>query len=174
MAIGALAFDLALPASPLAWLAFLVVGGARHRRRASRLRYLVALSAFWLLDGTGLSMLSGLLSMFFSGMLLPLTVFPGVLGEVVRVLPWAAMLQVPADVLLGEYRGVGAAARRFGFQAVWAVVLLAAGRAAAVGGHAEGGGPGWLSRRCTAMRIGAPGGSSAGPSPYRPRASWRG
>lgn len=127
MVVAAFFFELALPSSPSAWLAFLVsvtlgivVGFS--------LRYLFALSAFWLLDGTGLSLLSVLLSMFFSGMLLPLTVFPGVFGEVVRLLPWAATMQVPADVLLGEYRGsevLGA----FGFQAVWAVALLAAGRA---------------------------------------------
>lgn len=126
MVVGALFFELALPTSPLTWIAFLasvtlaVVTGFG-------LRYLFALSAFWLLDGSGLNMLSALLSMFFSGMLLPLTVFPGVFGEVVRLLPWAATLQVPADVLLGEYEGAGLLSA-FGFQAGWAVALLAAGR----------------------------------------------
>ena len=58
--------------------------------------------------------------------MLPLNVFPGALGEIVRALPWAALLQVPADVLLGErtVRAGGA----YAFQAAWAVVLLAAGR----------------------------------------------
>lgn len=45
------------------------------------------------------------------------------------MLPWAAMLQVPADVLLGRYRGVPGVMGAFGFQAVWAAVLLLAGRA---------------------------------------------
>ncbi|HZG04996.1 MAG TPA: ABC-2 family transporter protein [Streptomyces sp.] len=127
MAAGALVFPLALPADPLVWAAFalsvalgLLVGFA--------VRYLVALSAFWLLDGSGVNLISGLLCVFFSGQLLPLTVFPGAFGEVVRVLPWAAMLQVPADVLLGEHRGAGLAAA-LAFQAFWAVLLLAAGRA---------------------------------------------
>ncbi|MET9540019.1 DUF309 domain-containing protein, partial [Streptomyces sp. NPDC006553] len=31
---------------------------------------------------------------------LPLNVFPGALGEVARALPWASLLQVPADVYL--------------------------------------------------------------------------
>lgn len=127
MLVGALAFDLSLPASPLTWLLFLasvwlaVVTGFA-------LRYLLALSTFWLLDGTGIDTLGTLLSIFFSGMLLPLTVFPGAFGDLVRQLPWAAMMQVPADVLLREYRGAAEVAGAFAFQAVWAVVLLAAGR----------------------------------------------
>ncbi|WP_445519080.1 ABC transporter permease [Streptomyces sp. NEAU-174] len=127
MAVGALVFELRLPASPLTWLWFLLavalavcVGFA--------VRYLVSLASFWLLDGTGLSMLSGLLCLFFSGMILPLNVFPGQLGEIARALPWAAMLQVPADVFLEERRGTGLLAA-FAFQAGWAVALLAAGRA---------------------------------------------
>lgn len=126
MICGALAFELTLPASPLTWLWFLLsvvlavcVGFA--------VRYLVALAAFWLLDGSGLSLLSGLLCMFFSGMVLPLNVFPGRLGEVAGALPWAAMLQVPADVFLGHRRGA-AVAGALGFQAGWAAVLFAAGR----------------------------------------------
>lgn len=127
LAVGALVFELALPADPLVWLAFLLscllgfgVGFG--------LRYLIGLCAFWLLDGNGLNMVSTLMSVFFSGMLLPLTVFPGAFGETVRLLPWAAMLQVPADVLLGLHTGAGLA-RALAFQAAWAVLLLAAGRA---------------------------------------------
>ncbi|MEU7136835.1 ABC-2 family transporter protein [Streptomyces sp. NPDC046261] len=127
LTVGALAFELALPSDPLVWLTFLlsvflgiVVGFG--------LRYLVGLCAFWLLDGSGVNMLSGLLCVFFSGTLLPLTVFPGAFGETVRLLPWAAMLQVPADVLLGRHGGAGGTAGALGFQAAWAVVLLAVGR----------------------------------------------
>lgn len=127
VAVGAFFFELALPSSPLVWLAFLV-SVTLGVVTGFGLRYLFALSAFWLLDGSGLNMLSTLLSMFFSGMLLPLTVFPGVFGEVVRMLPWAATMQVPVDVLLGEYRGAEVL-DAFGFQAVWALALLAAGRA---------------------------------------------
>ncbi|MGR3937824.1 ABC transporter permease [Streptomyces sp. BRA346] len=127
MVCGALAFELTLPGSALTWLWFLLsvvlavcVGFA--------VRYLVALAAFWLLDGTGLSLMSGLLCMFFSGMVLPLNVFPGRLGEIAGALPWAAMLQVPADVFLGHRHGA-AVPGALAFQAGWAAVLFAAGRA---------------------------------------------
>lgn len=126
--VGALAFPLALPRAPLVWAVFLV-SVLLAVVVAYAIRYLLALTTFWLLDPAGLNTLGNLLSVFFSGMLLPLTVFPGAFGEVVRQLPWAAMLQVPADVLLEERAGAGGLARALGFQAAWAVVLLAAGRA---------------------------------------------
>ncbi|GAA2090517.1 ABC-2 family transporter protein [Streptomyces albiaxialis] len=124
--VGALAFDLALPGSPLVWLLFLLAT-ALGVVVSFALRYLFALSTFWLLDSTGVNGLSMLLSIFFSGMLLPLTVFPGGFGDVVSVLPWAATLQVPADVLLQQHVGAGLAGA-LAFQAGWAVVLLGAGR----------------------------------------------
>ncbi|MGW8453946.1 ABC transporter permease [Streptomyces niveus] len=126
MALGALAFDLALPTRPTVWLAFLfsvflgvVVSFA--------VRYLVALSAFWLLDGAGVGQIAFLAGLFFSGMLLPLTLFPGALGEIARALPWSSLLQVPADVFLERHTGWGLLGA-FAFQASWAAALLALGR----------------------------------------------
>ncbi|MFC8725090.1 ABC transporter permease [Streptomyces bacillaris] len=126
MLVGALAFDLALPGSPWIWPAFLfsvllgiVVSFA--------VRFLVALSAFWLLDGAGAAQMSWLLGLFFSGMLLPLPLFPGLLGEVARLLPWSSLLQIPADVFLGKYSG-WELLEAYAFQGAWAVALLLAGR----------------------------------------------
>ena len=126
MLVGALAFDLALPGSPWIWPAFLlsvllgiVVSFA--------VRFLVALSAFWLLDGAGAAQMSWLLGLFFSGMLLPLPLFPGLLGEVARLLPWSSLLQIPADVFLGKYSG-WQLLEAYAFQGAWAVALLLAGR----------------------------------------------
>lgn len=65
LAAGALAFRLDLPTEPHTWLAFavstllaVVVGFA--------LRYLVALSAFWLLDDRGVHAIAGIAALFFS------------------------------------------------------------------------------------------------------------
>ncbi|MEU3985910.1 ABC-2 family transporter protein [Streptomyces sp. NPDC026672] len=120
---GALVFPVALPGDAGTWAAALVavllamvVGFG--------IRYLVALSAFWLLDGAGAAQITWFAGMFCSGMLLPLNVFPGALGDVVRVLPWSSLLQAPADVLLGQADPFAT----YAFQAGWAVVLLAAGR----------------------------------------------
>ncbi|MFB6819512.1 ABC transporter permease [Streptomyces sp. NPDC056347] len=126
MLVGSFAFELALPSSGWTWLAFL--GSVALGVVVSfAIRYLVALSAFWLLDGAGVAQFAWLLGLFFSGMLLPLTLFPGLLGDVARLLPWSSMLQVPADVFLGKYPG-WELARAYAFQAAWAVALLLVGR----------------------------------------------
>ncbi|MFF8590760.1 ABC transporter permease [Streptomyces sp. NPDC015220] len=120
---GSLFFPVALPADPVTWLAFL--GAVLPAMLVSfGIRFLVALSAFWLLDGTGVVQMAWLAGYFCSGMLLPLNVFPGALGEVVRALPWSSLLQAPADVLLGHGDPLGT----YVFQGAWAVALLAAGR----------------------------------------------
>ncbi|GAA3371958.1 ABC-2 family transporter protein [Streptomyces sannanensis] len=126
MVLGGLAFDLALPASPVVWLAFLVAV-VLGTVVSFAVRFLVALSAFWLLDGAGAVQLMMLAGMFFSGLYLPLNVFPGALGEVAMVLPWSALLQVPADIFLGRSAGWDVL-EGYAFQAGWAVALLAAGR----------------------------------------------
>ncbi|WOX26733.1 ABC transporter permease [Streptomyces solicathayae] len=126
MAVGALVFDIALPERAVTWPAF-VVSVALGASVSFGIWYLVALSAFWLMDGSGVTQVVWLSGLFFSGMLLPLTVFPGALGEVAQVLPWASLLQVPADVYLEKYQGWGVL-RAYAFQAGWAVALLAAGR----------------------------------------------
>lgn len=126
LTFGALVFDLVLPVDPLRWLAFLLAV-ALGVLVSFALRFLVALSAFWLLDGAGVAQITWLAGMFFSGMLLPLNVFPGTLGEVARALPWSALLQTPADVFLGKHSGTDLL-WTYAFQAAWAVGLLAVGR----------------------------------------------
>ncbi|MEW2509251.1 ABC-2 family transporter protein [Streptomyces sp. NPDC046870] len=122
-AFGALCFPVYLPADAGTWVAFLVAV-VLAMLVGFGIRYLVALSAFWLLDGAGVAQMAWLLGFFCSGMLLPLNVFPGVLGDVVRVLPWSSLLQGPADVLLGHADPLPT----YLFQAAWAVALLGAGR----------------------------------------------
>ncbi|MDQ0404046.1 ABC-2 type transport system permease protein [Streptomyces sp. DSM 40167] len=122
-AFGSLFFPVALPGEVSRWAAFLVAV-VLAAAVSFALRYLVALSAFWLMDGMGVTQMAWLAGFFCSGMLLPLNVFPGALGEVVRMLPWSSLLQAPADVLLGEADALGT----FVFQAAWAVALLAVGR----------------------------------------------
>lgn len=128
MAVGSVVFDFRLPERPATWLAF-VLAIALGSTVSFAVWYLVAMSAFWLMDGQGVVQVAWLGGLFFSGMLLPLNVFPGVLGEVARVLPWASMLQIPADVYLEKYEGWGLAGA-YAFQLAWAAVLLAAGRLA--------------------------------------------
>ncbi|HET6294060.1 MAG TPA: ABC-2 family transporter protein [Kribbella sp.] len=127
--VGALVFDLNFPSSVLQWLA-VVVALTFGVLVSFGIRYLVALSGFWINDSRGLEQLALVLSLFFSGTILPLVVFPGWIGEVARATPWAATLQVPIDVWLG--RNPGGIGSALVFQLGWLVVLVLAGRLATV------------------------------------------
>ncbi|WP_333738755.1 ABC transporter permease [Streptomyces sp. IBSBF 2806] len=120
---GALCFPTALPRDPALWSAFLVAV-ALAMVVSYGIRFLVALTGFWTLDGTGALQALVVTGMFCSGMALPLNAFPQPLGDIMAALPWAALLQMPADVLMGVVDPWSA----FAFQAAWAVVLLALGR----------------------------------------------
>jgi ABC-2 type transport system permease protein len=121
-AVGAALFGFVVPIDPVAWIFFLasfVLGVIV----SFGWRYLVALSACWIIDDRGVQSLSLVMTFFFSGMVLPLNLFPGWLGAVADILPWSAMVQVPADVYLGKRDVVEA----LGFQSAWAVALLLLG-----------------------------------------------
>jgi len=121
--VGLLLFDIAMPATPAAALGFtlsLVLAVVT----SFGIRFMVACSAFWLLDQTGLRTLSGVLAIFLSGMTLPLVIFPEPLRSIALALPWASYLQTPADIWLGQRTGL-AMVEGLLVQAVWAVVLLA-------------------------------------------------
>ncbi|MEU0094258.1 ABC-2 family transporter protein [Kribbella sp. NPDC006257] len=123
--VGALVFDLNFPSSAIQWLAVFVTL-AFGILVSFGVRYLVALSGFWITDSRGLEGLAMVLSLFFSGTILPLVVFPGWIGEVARATPWAATLQVPIDVWLD--RNPGGITSALLFQLFWIVVLFLVGR----------------------------------------------
>jgi len=121
--IGLVLFHIRGPAS--LWAAFgFAVSIVLAVTVSFAIRFLVATTAFWVLDSSGIRLMSAVLSMALSGMVLPLNLVPGVAGTVVRALPWASYVQVPIDVYLGRHPGLDLFAA-LGFQALWAVVLLA-------------------------------------------------
>ncbi|HEY2877637.1 ABC transporter permease [Nocardioides sp.] len=121
--LGVLLFQIALPASPAAALGF-VVSLTLAVVTSFAIRFLVACTAFWSLDQTGVRMLSGVLAIFLSGMTLPLVIFPEPLRSIALALPWASYLQTPADIWLGHRSGAGIVSG-LAVQALWIAVLLA-------------------------------------------------
>lgn len=118
--VGSLVFDLKFPSDLLTWFA-VAIGLVLGILVSFGIRYLVALSGFWITDSRGVEALALVLSCFFSGMILPLVVFPGWIGEFARATPWAATLQVPIDIWLGRSPGgIGSALM---FQLGWILVL---------------------------------------------------
>ncbi|MFD6099609.1 ABC transporter permease [Nocardiopsis flavescens] len=125
--IGTVLFDLLLPGTAGHWAAVLasvalaaVIGFA--------LRYLYELAGFWILDTRGIWAVVGLVGPVAAGVLLPLPLFPPGVADVLRALPWASMIQIPAEITLGkESLPGGSAAGGLALQAGWAAALLLLG-----------------------------------------------
>lgn len=124
--LGAIAFDLRWPDPLWHWLPFLVsivlattVGFA--------LRFCTNLITFWLLDNRGIDQMLTLLTSFFAGLLLPITLFPPWLEAIARLLPFASMIQLPAELFLGMHTGPEMLLV-LGQQLLWAGAMLAIGR----------------------------------------------
>jgi ABC-2 type transport system permease protein len=125
VAIGLLFFPMSLPADPLRWVAFALCC-ALGLLVSFAVRYIMSVAAFWTMDERGMASLLMVVSLFFSGMIIPLVIMPGWLGTLARALPWSMIIQVPVNVLLGtEPGGLGAA---LAFGGAWAAGLLGLGR----------------------------------------------
>ena len=125
--VGVVLFGAVVPNEVAGALAFLVsvilaalVGFA--------LRYLYSLCGFWMLDSRGVWVVAGLIGPVAAGMILPLPLFPPVIGEVLRLLPWASLVQIPAEILLGkDSLSGGGVLGGLALQALWAALLLGLG-----------------------------------------------
>jgi ABC-2 type transport system permease protein len=125
-AIGMLFFDVRLPESPATWL-WLPLTIALAVTVSFAFRFLYNLASFWLIDYRGVTLVAVTTSLLFSGFLLPLPFFPDRLEAVARVLPFAAMVQIPVDVFLEKATGAEVAALLL-LQVFWAAVLLGLAR----------------------------------------------
>jgi ABC-2 type transport system permease protein len=124
--VGAVLFDLRLPENPLTWLAF-VLSCYLAVTVSFALRFMVNLSAFWIVNARGVNALAAGAWTLLSGFTIPIAMFPDTLRNVVRALPFVAMLEYPMDVFLERARA-GDLLRTLVVQAAWALILLLAGR----------------------------------------------
>jgi ABC-2 type transport system permease protein len=125
--IGALVFDLRLPAHPATWLLF-VLSMYLAVCVSFAMRFMVNLSAFWLLDYRGVGGLMAAAWTFLSGFAVPLAFFPDGLRQVAWALPFAGFVQIPVEIFLEKGTAVEIVGM-LGMQAGWAAVLLLAARA---------------------------------------------
>ncbi|GAB3464331.1 ABC transporter permease [Actinophytocola sediminis] len=124
VAVGLLTFDLFLPANPVTYGLFAVSVLLAVLISATCL-YLVALTAFWLLDVRGVNTLWGLLAGAASGLYFPLPLLPDWLVTLLWVgTPFPSLLQAPLDVLVARGSGVALVAG----QVAWLVVVVAVAR----------------------------------------------
>lgn len=124
--VGLVAFDLEVPATPLLWGAFLV-SLILAVCVSFGLRFMINLSAFWLLDYRGVGNILAAAWTFLAGFLVPVAFFPAAWREVIYLLPFASTLQVPVDIFLGNARGAELAGA-LALQLAWGAVILTVGR----------------------------------------------
>lgn len=123
---GLLVFDIALPSSALNALSF-AASVVLAVWISFGLRFLLNISAFWLLDYRGPGILLMFATSFFSGLLVPLVFWPDWARTIAEALPFSGIIQVPADVYLGKLAD-GALLGALVFQLAWALALMLAGR----------------------------------------------
>jgi ABC-2 type transport system permease protein len=133
VAFAALFFHLRVPTSVGMWLAF-VASAWLGALIAFAIRFLASLAGFWLLDARGVWQITVMTTMFLAGLMVPLTFLPDTLAHTTAWLPFAGVAELPAELFLGKHAEIGAAMGILGRQAVWFVVIIAAGRL--VGAHA--------------------------------------
>lgn len=120
--IGQVLFGLRWPSAPLTWIAFLV-SLVLAVAISFAWRFMINLSAFWTTDARGIGGLLGAFVLVVSGFTIPLPYFPEPFQSIFRALPFAGIVQTPADIFVGHVVGpaiLGAIVR----QALWAGVML--------------------------------------------------
>jgi len=120
---GQVLFGLHWPSSIGAWLA-LVLSTVLATVVSFGWRFLLNLSAFWTTDARGLGGLALSAMLFLGGFVVPVRMFPDWLQSIVLVLPFVAMVQIPADLFIERVSGT-AVLSALALQAFWAVVMLA-------------------------------------------------
>ena len=123
--VGSLLFDLAWPQRVSTYGVFLIAV-ALAIGVGFGIRFLLGLLAFWVIDVRGFVVMLTITQVFFSGMVLPLVVFPDALRTLAEALPFRCLVQIPADVLLHEDTGT-TVLPLLGIQLLWLVALLVAG-----------------------------------------------
>jgi len=132
VAVGLVYFDFFLPTRPASYALF-TVSVALAVLVSFTFRYLVNLTAFWLLDVRGVMLLAQLMMGALSGLYLPIRFLPDWCENVLWYLtPFPSMLQAPLDIYV-EYGGIGTQLAIVSGQLAWVVVGFTA--------------CGWLQRR---------------------------
>ncbi len=125
MALGMLLFPFQFPENLVQWPLFLI-SAVIALVISFGFRFLIDLSAFWLLDNRGLYGFWNISSGLLCGLTVPIAFFPDWAREALWMTPFPALLQAPIDVFLGH----GNPVKILLYQAFWAAVILALGHLA--------------------------------------------
>ncbi len=122
MVIVCLIFPVVLPTEPKVWLlygAMLFLSFLIN----SQINILTGLAAFFIENIEGMMRMKRVFVDLFSGVVIPIALFPGWLDAIVQWLPFQAIAYLPSSVFTGRSSGE-AAISALGLQAVWFVLLI--------------------------------------------------
>lgn len=122
MVFGMLLFPFQFPETAVQWPLF-AISAVLSLVCSFATRFLVEISAFWLIDNRGLYGLWNVSSGVLCGLTVPIAFFPGWARDVLWMTPFPALLQAPIDVFLGH----GNAGKILLYQLFWAALLLGTG-----------------------------------------------
>ncbi len=122
MAIAMLLFPVQLPTAPSAWAGFLVMLFFSFLIN-SQINIITGLSAFFVENNEGMMRMKRVIVDLFSGLIVPISLFPDWLSSVLKVLPFQAITYLPGSVFTGRVQGVGIW-NVLGIQIVWFLALL--------------------------------------------------
>lgn len=122
MVVVALVFPIQFPSDPGVWAAFAVMLVFSFFIN-SQINILTGLFAFFLENNEGLMRMKRVAVDLFSGLIIPLTFFPGWAETVLKALPFQAITYLPASVFVGNATGQ-AIGQALLVQVIWFVILM--------------------------------------------------
>lgn len=121
-------FRLTLPSSAMQSLLFALSATLAFGVTVA-MAMLMYVSLFYLISQRGIRIIVTAMTDFFSGGIIPLPFFPESVLKVVRLLPFAAMQNMPLQIFCGNITGTNAM-KGIIFQFFWLAALIAVGRTA--------------------------------------------
>ena len=125
--ISILFFEVAIPKQPTALITF-IASMTLATFMSAAITITIFSSAFWTLDTTGISGLSYSIITLFSGMLVPIALWPEWLAHIGTWLPFEGLIDVPFSIYLGKITGMEVWVA-IGKQMGWTLFFIGIGRA---------------------------------------------
>ena len=124
--ISLIFFTVAIPTQPIILLAF-AASMTIAAFMSAAITIAIFSSAFWTLDTTGISGISYAIITLFSGMLVPIALWPDWLAHIGAWLPFGGLIDVPFSIYLGKITG-NAIWIAIGKQLMWVAFFVGCGR----------------------------------------------
>jgi ABC-2 type transport system permease protein len=122
MVVVSLLFPVRLPSDIHVWLLYLSMIFFSFLIN-SQINIITGLFAFFLENNEGIMRMKRVAVDLFSGLVIPISFFPGWAEWLLKLLPFQAITYLPGSVITGKIAG-GAALQALGVQLIWFVLLI--------------------------------------------------